>query len=63
MLSIHTIVRIPPENVYIDVTTPINNTETGSDHPVMTWTITAVAKNRIPSANTLVTRNIRDADF
>ena len=38
-------------------------TDNGNDHPVTTCTITAVARNRIPSANTRVTRKIPEATF
>ena len=38
-------------------------TETGSDHPVTTCTMTAVAKNLIPSAKMRVKRKIPDAIF
>ena len=43
--------------------TPIKTTEAVSVQPVITCTITAVAKNLIPSARTRVIRKINEETF
>ena len=54
---------MPPETVYINVTIPMTKTAIGNDQPVKTWTMTAVAKKRMPSAKIRVIRNIPEASF
>ena len=56
-------VLIPPDNEYIIVTIPTIKTDWGIDHPEIVCTITAVARNLIPSANTRVTRKIKEENF
>ncbi len=41
----------------------MTKTATGNDQPVKTWTMTAVAKKRIPSAKIRVTKKMPEASF